>query len=115
MSENEQLRAEVARLRHEVDTLTRAVAHLIQQRTGYQAMLDTEHGFLLGDTSGSYADWPGRPRPDLVPEYSYTPPPRQPQDVLPRGGRNPRIGCEHHQSGTWIHGAPHDCPTWARR
>lgn len=37
-----------------------------------------------------------------------------PDDRLPRR-RNPRIGCEEHASGTWIHGDPHDCPRWTRR
>ena len=37
-----------------------------------------------------------------------------PDDRLPRR-RNPRIGCEQHASGTWIHGAPHTCPKWTRR
>lgn len=37
-----------------------------------------------------------------------------PADRLPRR-RNPRIGCERYESGTWIHGDPHDCPKGARR
>lgn len=39
------------------------------------------------------------------------PPPRKPERAPRR--RNPRIGCEQ-LAGTWIHGSPHDCPTWAR-
>lgn len=109
MTSNEQLRAEVDRLRHGVNMLTQAVAHLIEQRRGP----DTEHAFLTG-TVASFADWPGRPRPDLVPELTRIPP-LPAEDVLPRGGRNPRIFCEQHESGTWIHGDPHNCPTWARR
>lgn len=119
---DEDLRREVDRLRAELDNLTRAVAKLVVQQNPhladpmfhyYQAFIDGEHAFAA-DSGGSFSDWPGRPRPDLVPELMHTPP-RQAEDVLPRGGRNPRIGCEQHDSGTWIHGAPHDCPTWARR
>lgn len=124
---DEDLHQEVNRLRAEVDTLTRAVAQLIQSWRGQQqqphladpvfhwdqALLNEEPGFLRG-ADATFADWPGRPRPDLAPEFSYIPP-RATEDVLPRGGRNPRIGCERYDSGTWVHGAPHDCPTWARR
>jgi hypothetical protein len=62
----------------------------------------------------AFADWPTTPAAGLVPEFAHIPP-RPPEDVLPRGGRNPRIFCERHDSGTWIHGDPHNCPTWARR
>ena len=112
---DEDLLAEINQLRREVDTLMQAVARLIQDQTGHKTMLDTERAFLYGSDSGArYADWPGRPRPDLVPELTHVPP-RPVEDTLPRGGRNPRIFCERYDSGTWIHGRPHDCPTWARR
>jgi len=39
---------------------------------------------------------------------------RPPEDRLPRR-RNPRLWCEQHENGTWIHGTPHNCPAWARR
>lgn len=109
----EELLAEVAKLRGEVAGLRSAVAHLAEHVLGNQ--FDGLLKMFAGDASGSFSDWPGRPRPDLVPEYSYTPPPRPPEDSLPRGGRNPRIFCEQHESGTWIHGRPHNCPPWARR
>lgn len=115
---DQELHDEVQRLRRDVDTLVRAVAQLIQfggPPPSYQAMLNTEHAFLPGIV-GSFADWTGRPRPDLVPEPTHRPIPRRPtEDTLPRGGRNPRIFCERYDSGTWVHGHPHDCPTWARR
>lgn len=56
----------------------------------------------------------GAPGADHAPILRPTGPPRDPDDLLPRRGRNPRIGCEQ-LDGTWIHGRPHDCPRWARR
>jgi hypothetical protein len=35
-------------------------------------------------------------------------------DRLPRGGRSVFIGCQRHESGTWVHGRPHNCPLHAR-
>lgn len=122
----EELLAEVNRLRGEVAGLRSAVAHLAEHLLGGQ-ITDLLTMFATGDepashpempsafaTDGSFSDWPGRPRPDLVPQLPYTPP-RPPEDSLPRSGRNPRIFCEQYESGTWIHGRPHNCPTWARR
>lgn len=114
---DQELRDEVVRLRHDVDMLTQAVARLIQDDgppPDYQAYLAAERAGHER-TLGGFADWPGRPRPDLVPEFAHNPPQRPAEDRLPRGGRNPRIFCERHDSGTWIHGDPHNCPTWARR
>ena len=107
----EELLAEIEKLRREIGELRSTIARVAEhgfggQISGLLSMLGAE---------GSYSDWPGRQRPDLVPEYSYTPPARPPEDSLPRGGRNPRIFCEQHESGTWIHGRPHNCPPWARR
>jgi hypothetical protein len=39
---------------------------------------------------------------------------REEEDRLPSHGRNTRIGCEQYDSGTWIHGRPHNCPRNAR-
>ncbi|HZP54354.1 hypothetical protein [Actinocrinis sp.] len=41
--------------------------------------------------------------------------PSDEEDRLPSHGRNTRIGCQQYDSGTWVHGRPHDCPRWARR
>lgn len=107
---DEELRDELSQLRREVESLTRTLAKLAEhvfggQITGLMSMYSTDL---------SYQDWPGRPRPDLVSDRPYAPL-RPAEDTLPRGGRNPRIFCEQHESGTWIHGRPHNCPTWARR
>lgn len=111
---DDQLAADVQRLRHEVDTLTSAVARLAQHLLG-RSYDELARMFFV---NGGSSDWPGPPRPDLVPEV-FTNAARVPllpvDDVLPRGGRNPRIGCEQYDSGTWIHGLPHDCPRWVRR
>ena len=29
-------------------------------------------------------------------------------------GRNTRTGCQRYESGTWVHGDPHDCPPYVR-
>jgi len=117
------LRDEVERLRQQVAGLTETVAALtmlVAGGTRPSAFPYDESNFylnsadpydLLRDRMG--AD-PAHLR-DGGAAHGLTPP-RSPVDVLPRGGRNPRIGCEHFESsGTWIHGRPHDCPRWARR
>lgn len=111
---DDELAAEVRLLRHEVNTLTSALAQLAQHVLGRQYDDLTRMFFV----NGGFSDWPGGPQPGVVPEpFTDAPrvPPRPVEDVLPRGGRNLRIGCEQYDSGTWIHGWPHDCPRWARR
>lgn len=124
MTDND-LRDEVERLRHQVAGLAETVAALAMLVTGgprpsvfpydemntYLSALASEpHAFLQGPTAGTHP-----PTREGAATHGLTPP-RSPVDVLPRGGRNVRIGCEHYESsGTWIHGRPHDCPKWARR
>lgn len=122
MTDND-LHAEVERLRHQVAGLTETVAALTMLVTGQRPnvfpydemnaylndLSSEEHAFLHGLPPGpDRADLEGGAARGLTP-------PRSPADVLPRSGRNPRIGCDQYESGTWIHGRPHDCPRWARR
>lgn len=68
----------------------------------YQGLLETLTGY-----------YGGTPTPEAAP-VRRSGPPRDGPDLLPKTGRNVRIGCERYESGTWIHGRPHDCPRWAR-
>ncbi len=52
--------------------------------------------------------WPLDGRHILAECPRYEAPPK------PIVGRNTRVGCQRYESGTWVHGAPHDCPRWAR-
>jgi len=110
---DDKLRAEVDRLRSEVETLSRTIAKLAEHMfggqisgllsmLGYQTQVDVDRALPYGA--------PGDPPVDSQPRV----PLRAVEDVLPRSGRNPRIFCEQYDSGTWIHGRPHDCPPWTR-
>lgn len=119
---------DVAALQREVASLKSAVARLTSFVTQNQMGAVGLDGFLAslfpnvndpymaaaGPAPTEYtgildsAAWDACAQPRLTP-------PREPLDALPRGGRNPRIGCERYDSGTWIHGWPHDCPRSARR
>jgi hypothetical protein len=66
---------------------------------------------LLETLRGTYSSGPW---PETIPPRPRGAE-RDERDRLPTRGRNVRIGCEQYDSGTWIHGRPHDCPAWARR
>lgn len=106
---DEDLHAEVERLRAQVGRLTSAVAQLAQHLLG-----DQINGVLAMFANAQPPFWQATPQHELVTPQLPAIPLRPVEDVLPRGGRNPHIGCQQYDSGTWVHGRPHDCPTWAR-
>ncbi len=107
----EELLAEVEKLRREVAGLRSAVANLAEHVLGGQIT-----GLLTMFATGEEpAQYPGLLQDVLPSARTPSVPPRAPEDTLPRSGRNPRIFCEQYDSGTWIHGRPHNCPAWARR
>jgi hypothetical protein len=81
------------------DTLTRTPGYTPMPE--FTGLLDTLNGYYGGPLSPMLR----------APEHAGRAP--EPGDRLPRR-RNPRIGCEVYDSGTWIHGNPHDCPKSAR-
>lgn len=108
----EELLAEVERLRGEVACLRSAVAQIAQHVLGGQIDGLLSMFGQAQDASARYTavldNLASSSREPFVPL-------RPSEDTLPRGGRNPRIFCEQYESGTWIHGRPHNCPPWARR
>lgn len=97
----------IGRLRRAADPLETVVNAIVAD--------DVRNGHPIARSKWAPADctcpWPW---PMSGGTHILTSCPHYAASARPAPGCNTRIGCQRHDSGTWVHGDPHDCPRWVR-